>query len=219
VLRYRSRCRLEGIAAAGPGDLVQGQEEEIPAKASGIRQAPADVFIFRYIAAGGFGAVPPIVAARLAGATTFIHQQDVEPGLANRLLVPFARRITVSLASSGPHFPRGRTTVTGNPVREEVLSADPEKAYTRLGLEPRVPLVVVTGGGTGALGLKQMVAAAVPRLGEVCQVVHLTGAGRGVPTPLNSPAADAQFRSSSRPRDDGAVRATRQKRRPAARRR
>ena len=51
-------------------------------------------------AAGGFGAVPPMVAARLAGARTLIHQQDVEPGLANRLLVPFAHRVTVSLPSS-----------------------------------------------------------------------------------------------------------------------
>ena len=39
---------------------------------------------------------------------TLIHQQDVEPGLANRLLVPFADRITVSLASSLAHFPRRR---------------------------------------------------------------------------------------------------------------
>src|ERR1700682_4297453 len=48
-------------------------------------------------AAGGFGAVPPMVAARLAGAYTVIHQQDVEPGLANRLLTPFSERITVTL--------------------------------------------------------------------------------------------------------------------------
>ena len=132
-------------------------------------------------AAGGFGAVPPMVAARLAGARTLIHQQDVEPGLANRLLVPFAERITVSLASSLAHFPRRRTAVTGNPVREEILSAEPGVALTRLRLEAEVPVVVVTGGGTGALGLNRLVAAAAPRLVEQAQVVHLTGRGRGVP--------------------------------------
>lgn len=131
-------------------------------------------------AAGGFGAVPPMVAARLVGAYTLIHQQDVEPGLANRLLVPFARRVTVSLESSLAHFPRGRTLVTGNPVREEILSADPQAAYTRLDLDPDLPLVVVTGGGTGALGLNRLVAAAAPNLVEHAQVVHLTGRGRGV---------------------------------------
>ena len=138
-------------------------------------------------AAGGFGAVPPMVAARLAGARTLIHQQDVEPGLANRLLVPFARRITVSLASSLAHFPRRRTTVTGNPVRAEILSADPGVAFARLELERDVPLVVVTGGGTGALALNRVVSAAAPRLIAQAQLVHLTGRGRGVPAVTSSP--------------------------------
>ena len=132
-------------------------------------------------AAGGFAAVAPIIAARLfAGARTLIHQQDVEPGLANRLLVPFANRITVSLASSLAHFPRGRSTVTGNPVRQEVLAADPRIAVERLKLEPKTPLLVVTGGGTGALGLNRLAAAAAPHLVNSLQVVHLTGRGRGV---------------------------------------
>src|SRR2546429_7664354 len=101
-----------------------------------------------------------MVAARLFARTkTLIHQQDVEPGLANRLLVPVAQRITVSLASSLAHFPRDRSTVTGNPVREEVLEADPRVAFQRLELEPGLPLLVVTGGGTGALGLNRLAAA------------------------------------------------------------
>lgn len=137
-------------------------------------------------AAGGFGAVPPMVAARLAGARTLIHQQDVEPGLANRLLVPFANRVTVSLASSLAHFPKRRTIVTGNPVRQEILSAEPAQAAKRLKLEPEVPLVVITGGGTGALGLNRLVAAAAPRMVERCQMVHLTGRGRGVPAETSS---------------------------------
>jgi UDP-N-acetylglucosamine--N-acetylmuramyl-(pentapeptide) pyrophosphoryl-undecaprenol N-acetylglucosamine transferase len=139
------------------------------------------------MAAGGFGAVPPMVAARFVGASTLIHQQDVEPGLANRLLVPVAQRITVSLESSLAHFPRGRTSVTGNPVRREILEADPKAAYTSMNLDPTVPIVVVTGGGTGALGLNRLVAAAAPRLVANAQVVHLTGRGRGVPSQTDSP--------------------------------
>jgi UDP-N-acetylglucosamine--N-acetylmuramyl-(pentapeptide) pyrophosphoryl-undecaprenol N-acetylglucosamine transferase len=135
--------------------------------------------------AGGFAAVPPLVGARLAGAHTLIHQQDVEPGLANRLLAPLAERITVSLASSLEHFPKA--TVTGNPVRHELLEADPAEAYTRLNLDQAAPLLVVTGGGTGALGLNRLVAAAAPRLIDVFQVLHLTGRGRGVPAATDSP--------------------------------
>lgn len=137
-------------------------------------------------AAGGFAAVPPVIAARIFGARTLIHQQDVEPGLANRCLVPFASRITVSLETSLAHFPRARTTVTGNPVRQEVLDARPRQALQALGLDADVPLVVITGGGTGALGLNRIAAAAAPSLVERAQVIHLTGRGRGVPSLTSS---------------------------------
>jgi UDP-N-acetylglucosamine--N-acetylmuramyl-(pentapeptide) pyrophosphoryl-undecaprenol N-acetylglucosamine transferase len=160
-----------------------------PRVALGILQSYAVVRRFRphiAFAAGGFGAVPPIIAARLFGACTVIHQQDVEPGLANRLLIPFASRITVSLDSSLTHFPRSRTTVTGNPVREEIFSGNPRRIFADMALKPDVPLVLVTGGGTGALALNRLVAAAAPRLTEHVQLVHLTGRGRGVPSTANS---------------------------------
>ena len=150
--------------------------------AAGVGQAYGLARRFRphvAFSAGGFGAVPPMLAARLVGAHALIHQQDVEPGLANRLLAPLADVITVSLPTSLDHFRRG--LVTGNPVRSEVLAADPRAAYLRLDLDPGAPLLVVTGGGTGALGLNRIVAAAAPRLVQVFQVLHLTGRGRGVP--------------------------------------
>lgn len=161
----------------------------------GVGQAYALARRFRpsvAFAAGGFASVPPIIAARAAGARALIHQQDVEPGLANRLLVPFARRVTLTMASSRGHFPADRGIVTGNPVRQEILAARPEHAIEALALEPTTKLVVCTGGGTGALGLNRLVAAAVPYLVAECQVVHLTGSDRGVTTPPRS----ARYRRS-----------------------
>jgi UDP-N-acetylglucosamine--N-acetylmuramyl-(pentapeptide) pyrophosphoryl-undecaprenol N-acetylglucosamine transferase len=149
----------------------------------GVVQAARIVRRFRpHVAfgAGGFAAVPPLVAAALGGVPVLVHQQDVEPGLANRLLVPFACRVSVAFPESRRHFPRRRTLVVGNPVRAAVLTGDRARAVERFGLEPNVPTLLVTGGGTGALGLNERVAAAVPALVEFCQVIHLTGRGRAV---------------------------------------
>jgi UDP-N-acetylglucosamine:LPS N-acetylglucosamine transferase len=55
-----------------------------------------------------------------------------------------------------------------------------------LQLEPEVPLLVVTGGGTGALGLNRLAAAAAQKMVERMQIVHLTGRGRGVPAETSS---------------------------------
>src|SRR5947209_13468680 len=160
---------------------------------AGIGQAYGLVKQFRpdlAFSAGGFGAVPPMIAARALRARTVIHQQDVQPGLANRLLAPLADQVTVSLPTSLDHFPKA--VVTGNPVRLEVLQADPRLAYDRLALDPQAPLLVVTGGGTGALALNRLVAAAAPQLIDVFQVLHLTGRGRGVPVSTSSPRYQAR---------------------------
>lgn len=132
--------------------------------------------------AGGFASVPPLAAAGLMRVPVLIHQQDVVPGLANKLLVPFARRITVALPDTVRAFPSGRTTLRGNPVRHHVLRGDPAMGFAVGGFDPGVPLLLVTGGGTGALGLNRIVAQAAPRLVERCQILHLTGRGRGVET-------------------------------------
>jgi UDP-N-acetylglucosamine--N-acetylmuramyl-(pentapeptide) pyrophosphoryl-undecaprenol N-acetylglucosamine transferase len=132
--------------------------------------------------AGGFASVPPLAAAGLSRVPVLIHQQDVVPGLANRLLVPIARRITVALPETVRAFPGGRTALRGNPVRRRVLEGNSAGGFRRLSLDPGVPLVLVTGGGTGALGLNTIVAAAAPLLIQHGQVLHLTGRGRGVET-------------------------------------
>ena len=154
--------------------------------ARGLAESLALVRRFRpdvAIGAGGFASVPPLSAAALLRVPVLIHQQDVIPGLANRLLAPIARRITVALPQTMGRFPTGRTFLRGNPVRPSVLTGDSKRGFGRLGLLPTVPLLLVTGGGTGALELNRLVAAAAPDLVGSCQILHLTGKGRGVAVP------------------------------------
>ena len=128
--------------------------------------------------AGGFICVPPAIAGWLLRAPVLVHQQDVEPGLANRIMSPFARRITVTFEDSKDFFPPGKTKLTGNPVRPEILAGSVENARRFFKLQDNLPTVLVTGGGTGALGLNRLVARAVPGLIEFCQLIHLCGQGK-----------------------------------------
>ncbi|HEX2350912.1 MAG TPA: undecaprenyldiphospho-muramoylpentapeptide beta-N-acetylglucosaminyltransferase [Ktedonobacterales bacterium] len=147
----------------------------------GMRQAYQIVKRFRPDAAftsGGYVSVPAGMAARLAHAPLVMHQQDVSPNLANRLLTPVATRITVSFAASQRYFPADKTILAGNPVREEVLRAarlDPMRARQGFGLKSALPIVLVTGGSQGARRLNQVMAAALPRLLARCQVLHVSG--------------------------------------------
>lgn len=127
---------------------------------------------------GGYVSVPAGLAARIEGVPLVMHQQDVPPNLANRLLTPFATRISVSFSESVRYFPRRRTMLAGNPVREEILAvvgADPAPLKAQFGFSPDLPLLLVTGGSQGARHLNQVVVQALPELLTRCQVLHVSG--------------------------------------------
>ncbi len=152
----------------------------------GLAQSLGLVVAFRpdvAFAAGGFAAVPPLLAASLLRVPTLIHQQDVEPGLANRILAPFATAITVTFPESMAHFSRKKAIVTGNPVREEIVTGNRGEGLRLFGLRDDLPVVLATGGGTGAVGLNRLVAGAMPFLSGKCQILHVTGRGKQVEVP------------------------------------
>lgn len=141
------------------------------------------------VGAGGFVQVPVMWAAWLLGIPVFLHQQDVLPGLANKLCAPMARRITVSFAESVQDFPHGwllttlhhaatdRVVWTGNPARALHLPPQ-EKAVRAFGLDPEYPTLLVMGGGSGALSLNSLVVANLRQLTRFFNVLHLTGTGK-----------------------------------------
>lgn len=136
-----------------------------------IRQFRPDLVV----SAGGFVAVPVNWAAKALGRKILIHQQDVLPGLANKLAAGLADRITVTFEKSLNDFPAGKTVLTGNPVRPEMLLGSREEGIKFFGLEPNLPTVLIIGGGTGALNLNQLVLASLNELAGFCQIIHLTG--------------------------------------------
>lgn len=129
---------------------------------------------------GGYVSVPAGMAARLTGAPLLMHQQDVAPNLANRLLTPVATRISVSFAPSLDFFPRDRVSLMGNPARAEVVAAAGLYSASQrpvFGLDPALPVALITGGSQGARRLNQVIAAALPGLLPHCQVLHVSGEG------------------------------------------
>lgn len=156
----------------------------------GLGQSLAIIRAFRpdvVTTAGGFVCVPPAIAAWALHVPVHVHQQDVEQGLANRIMAPVARVITVTFEDSLAHFPAAKTIVAGNPVRPEILRGDPARARRAFILEEGLPVVLITGGGTGALGLNRIVVDTAAELVGFCQVIHLCGKGKLVPARADTP--------------------------------
>lgn len=145
--------------------------------------------IQRVLTAGSYVAVPVVLAAWLLRIPVLVHQQDLQWGLANKLMRPFATWITVNfdcILQTLPRRFRQQAFLVGNPVRQQIkdlLTApkDKEVLFKKFNLELEVPVLLVLGGGTGALHLNELVAAAMPNLYQFCQVLHLTGKEKKAP--------------------------------------
>ena len=129
---------------------------------------------------GGYASAPAYVAARLERVSMVAHEANARPGMANRL----AAFLGASIGTTFPGTPIHGSRVVGMPLRPEITALDRRAtrhaALRHFGLDPARPVLLVTGGSTGARRLNETISGAAARiLGTGWQVVHLTGTGRG----------------------------------------
>ena len=127
---------------------------------------------------GGFVSVPPVLAAKHLGIPVFTHECDFTLGLANRLNFKSANTMFVSYQETKDRLSesdRARVTVTGNPVRPVIYSADSKKGRDFLQITDNLPILLVLGGSSGARQINELVWANLDWLCENFIVVHQTG--------------------------------------------
>lgn len=125
---------------------------------------------------GGYVTGPVILASRLLGVTTCIHEQNSIPGLTNKLLGHIANKIFVSLPGSEKYFPTKKTILSGNPVRSNIIKASREPK-TISEQEPFTLLIL--GGSQGARRLNSLMLEAaescLSKLSPPPFIIHQTG--------------------------------------------
>ena len=123
------------------------------------------------VSAGGYASAPIAVAAITARTRLVLLEQNTRPGLVNRMLWRFARKICVGFADAASAFDSSKVEVTGNPVR---FSKMPEPLRQHAG-----PLqILVLGGSSGAHRLNLGVLKALALLheqGTQLVITHQTG--------------------------------------------
>ena len=126
---------------------------------------------------GGFTSTAPVLAGRIRGIATFIHESNAVPGKANRLTARIVHAVMLGFKECAPFFPKANTEVTGTPVRNELVRLDRRVARQKLGLDEDLPTLLVMGGSQGASGINQALIKSLPFLqGVPLQVIHLSGA-------------------------------------------
>ena len=128
---------------------------------------------------GGYSAGPIAIGAWLMRIKVALHEQNMLPGLTNRLLAYLAQRVYVSFEETRSQFSAHKVRHTGNPVRREIKSAaaeDQRPVVVAPGGAPTFNLLVL-GGSQGAHRINQVVVEALELTAhfERVRLVHQTG--------------------------------------------
>lgn len=130
---------------------------------------------------GGYAGFIPVMAAKMLGIPTAIHEQNSVPGMTNKLLGRFVDKICITYPDRDHAFPLAKTSRLGNPIRGRIVAE-----HARHDGNGRHLLVL--GGSQGAQAVNDAVLAILPRLLDAGISVRLQ-AGRADFERVNSLAA------------------------------
>lgn len=127
---------------------------------------------------GGYASAPVVLAAWLARLPIVLHEQNSVPGRANRLASRVAARVFLGFSSARRFFPRrGHLRLSGNPLREQVVTGSKSRAIRQFRLEEGRKTVLVLGGSQGAHSINQAMVDALGYFGERDDVQFLIQSG------------------------------------------
>ncbi|MCR5808630.1 MAG: undecaprenyldiphospho-muramoylpentapeptide beta-N-acetylglucosaminyltransferase [Clostridiales bacterium] len=129
---------------------------------------------------GGFVSVPVVMAASKK-CPVVCHESDYTPGLANKIATRFADTICVTFEDTMTHASKRlakKMVHTGTPIRPELYRGDRSRGLAAMGFDGSKPVLLVMGGSLGAAALNDGIRAALPKLTQRFDVVHLCGKGK-----------------------------------------
>lgn len=126
---------------------------------------------------GGFVACPVVWVSWLLRKPIIIHESDMTPGLANKLCIPFARKICYSFPETKKHLPQDKGVHSGLPVRESIFSGDREEGKRLCGFLDNKPVILVICGSQGSQIINKVVRESLPTLLPDFNICHICGKG------------------------------------------
>ncbi|MFA6515062.1 MAG: UDP-N-acetylglucosamine--N-acetylmuramyl-(pentapeptide) pyrophosphoryl-undecaprenol N-acetylglucosamine transferase [Candidatus Paceibacterota bacterium] len=127
------------------------------------------------ISKGGYAAFPAVFAAKLLRIPVIVHESDSFPGRLNVWTAKFAWHVAISWPEAAEYLPEGKTALTGQPIRKEILHGDPNGAHQFFKLNPDLPVILVVGGSQGAQMINDIIVDTLPELLSRYQIIHQAG--------------------------------------------
>lgn len=111
------------------------------------------------VGTGGYASGPMLNVAAGNQVPILIQEQNSYPGITNKLLAKKASKICVAYENMGKYFPKEKIILTGNPVRQDILSLEGkrERGLEFFGLDGNKKTILVIGGSLGARTINEAI--------------------------------------------------------------
>lgn len=132
------------------------------------------------VGVGGYASGPTLNMAQRMGVPTLLQEQNSYAGVTNKLLAKKAKRICVAYEGMERFFPADRIVLTGNPVRQNLLTAMPdrEEALKKFSMESGRRTILIVGGSLGARTLNESVLNHIPLIRRQTDVQFIWQTGK-----------------------------------------
>ncbi|MCC6346383.1 MAG: undecaprenyldiphospho-muramoylpentapeptide beta-N-acetylglucosaminyltransferase, partial [Nitrospirales bacterium] len=134
------------------------------------------------IGVGGYASAGMLLTAHMKGIPTLVLEQNSVPGVTNRFLGKLVDAVAVTYQESMDFFPKGKTHLTGNPIRKQIMKKDSgrdsDQSYVLFHLEKSLFTLFVSGGSLGARSINDAMVEALHHLLDLrqnIQFLHQTG--------------------------------------------
>ncbi|MCR4709163.1 MAG: undecaprenyldiphospho-muramoylpentapeptide beta-N-acetylglucosaminyltransferase [Clostridiales bacterium] len=148
----------------------------------GIRSARKIIKKFKpdvIVGTGGFVCFPVIFPANRMGIPCFVHEQNAFPGLSNRTLEKYVKKIFLGFEEGGRFFKdQSKLVTTGNPVRKSFYEIKKEDARKKLGFKEDDFVVLSFGGSLGAEAINSLAMGLVEEMNGKEGQVLIFGTGK-----------------------------------------
>ncbi len=146
----------------------------------GLNQARRIIDEFKpdiVVGTGGYVCGPIVLIAALKNIKTVIHEQNVIPGVTNKILGKLTDKIFISFEESINFFNNNKVILAGNPVREDFNSINTVNCKRKLKLDNSRLTILSFGGSRGAKKINDTMVEVIKMLNDIKDVslIHITG--------------------------------------------
>ncbi len=124
---------------------------------------------------GGFVSIPVILGAYKNRIPVISHESDITPGLANKISIPFTKKICITFPETKKFINDKKVEFTGTPIRKDLFLGSETKGRELCKFNNNKPNIMIMGGSQGSVFINDLIRKNLDYLLSKFNIIHICG--------------------------------------------